>query len=232
MVLAAMSPGKSAAQLTNGFNTFRVGAPRVGAPLILINTNKRTSVTPQDITPNLAVSNVTPAIGQPPITPAMPASSNPVMTLGSPAITPNSVTPGVIATPNSLRTVPTAIGQQGFGGAIGQQGSGTAIGQQGSGTALGQQGSGTAIIPPTSVTPNSGPIVILPTSIPPTSGTAVVPQNNAIVIGQPETAVPAPVSPPVVGVGNSPQPALAPGTTPQQRTIVPAPAARPAPVKH
>jgi hypothetical protein len=65
--------------------------------------------------------------------------------------------------------ITTGIGQQGSGTAIGQQGT-PAIGQQGT-TAIGQQGVGTAIIP----------------------------ETNAVVIGQPEPTTPAPTNPSPTG---------------------------------
>ena len=132
--LAALSPCTNSAQTTVTISNM------FGVPVFVTNTVIRNPNTGTALTPSLANSNATPAIGQQSVAPAIAAPPSPAIIQQSPgaAIPPQPFTP--------------AIGRQDTT-AIGQQGAGTAIGQQGA-TAIGQQGVGTAIIPETS------PIVI------------------------------------------------------------------------
>jgi hypothetical protein len=95
-----------------------------GVPVFVTNFAKPNLST--TLTPNLATSNATPAIGQQ-------------------SVTPTATSPNVPAIPKGPGS---ASATQPFTTGIGQQGSGTTIGQQGS-TAIGQQGVGTAIMPQT-----------------------------------------------------------------------------------
>lgn len=162
----------------------------------------------------------TPSLGAASASPAMnPSGIQPAMpSPPRPAVIPQSPGAAIALTPPS-----TAIGQQGSGTAIGQQG-GTAIGQQGT-TAIGQQG--------TTAPGQQG------------FGASIIPNGNAIVIGQPEPFTPAvPAQVPPTGFGGTnhfgqstmttpsgaltnapPRPAITP-TTPQTSPMRPAPRRR------